>query len=289
MDRVDAIELFNAIQNGFMVVDTRPRHAYVAGHPAGAESADADDASWDRADDVRTLVVIVAAPPLPSDASVSIAPSGAASDGADSDAEWQRAVEVDAARCAARCGTRFGRPPARVCVCALSLDLHEFRDTFPFAVTVGDEPGDRGFYPSRIDAAPVWLGARMHAGDTDTLARLGIRTVVCVAHDADAADRAVFDVRAFRWEDTDAQAIAGDFGAVVAAVDAGLGGGHGVLVHCYQGKSRSAAAVAAWLVARRGMEPDAAHSHLQRMRSIVRMNDNFLRQLHAASPALGRM
>jgi protein-tyrosine phosphatase len=60
-------------------------------------------------------------------------------------------------------------------------------------------------------------------------------------------------------------------------------------VHCYQGKSRSAAAVAAWLVARRGMEPDAAHSHLQRMRSIVRMNDNFLRQLHAASPALGRM
>ncbi len=52
-----------------------------------------------------------------------------------------------------------------------------------------------------------------------------------------------------------------------------------VLVHCIQGKSRSATVVAAYMVRHAGWGPDAAVASLARARPIVQPNPGFLAQL----------
>ena len=65
----------------------------------------------------------------------------------------------------------------------------------------------------------------------------------------------------------------------VEFVDYALSGGGKVLVHCYAGVSRSATVVAAYLMAKRGMTPHEALTHMREKRPCVSPNTGFLRQL----------
>lgn len=134
-------------------------------------------------------------------------------------------------------------------------------------------------------AEGVWLGSAMHAERPLVLATLGIRRVVCVMDDpGGCAAGGPVPVRRWSWVDTPGFPIRRDLDDVVAAIaDGRRAGGGGVLVHCFQGKSRSAAAVLAWMAVAedRGADVDELHAELQRHRSIVQINDGFLDQLRA--------
>lgn len=86
-------------------------------------------------------------------------------------------------------------------------------------------------------------------------------------------------VHRFPWIDSSSFPIAADLDRVAATIEACRAAHGHVLIHCYHGKSRSAAAVAAWLIRYRGMDADAAHALLRRCRSIVQINDGFMAQL----------
>jgi len=60
------------------------------------------------------------------------------------------------------------------------------------------------------------------------------------------------------------------------------------LVHCQQGKSRSAAVIAGYLMARRGLSLSAAIERMQAVRRIARPNDNFMAQLRTFERATKR-
>ena len=71
------------------------------------------------------------------------------------------------------------------------------------------------------------------------------------------------------------------FATATAAIERGLGGG-GVLVHCMQGRSRSATLVAAFLVrSGRAATLDAAAQAIVAARPIVSPNAGFVARLRA--------
>ncbi|KAI0057983.1 phosphatases II, partial [Artomyces pyxidatus] len=65
-------------------------------------------------------------------------------------------------------------------------------------------------------------------------------------------------------------------------------GGGTVLVHCMWGKSRSAAFVMAYLMAKKGMSLEAAFGHVKERRSIIGPNEGFMRQLRVFEKKLRR-
>ena len=83
----------------------------------------------------------------------------------------------------------------------------------------------------------------------------------------------IFDVFSFNIAQYLPQCVEFIYGA--------LADGGKVLVHCYAGVSRSATAVAAYLMTKRGMSPDEALTHMRDRRPCVSPNPGFLRQLHA--------
>ena len=62
-------------------------------------------------------------------------------------------------------------------------------------------------------------------------------------------------------------------------VDAAVTRGEGVLVHCYAGRSRSAAIVIAWLMRRGGISLQAAWAQVSAVRPWIAPNEGFVRQL----------
>eukprot|EP00455_Lapot_gusevi_P038253 TRINITY_DN4285_c0_g1_i2.p2 TRINITY_DN4285_c0_g1~~TRINITY_DN4285_c0_g1_i2.p2 ORF type:complete len:195 (-),score=0.28 TRINITY_DN4285_c0_g1_i2:270-854(-) len=62
-------------------------------------------------------------------------------------------------------------------------------------------------------------------------------------------------------------------------IENGLASGYSVLVHCQQGVSRSATIVIAYLMKTKNWSLIEAYSHLRRIRSQVKPNEGFLRQL----------
>jgi len=60
------------------------------------------------------------------------------------------------------------------------------------------------------------------------------------------------------------------------------------LVHCQQGKSRSAAVIAGYLMARRGLSLTAAIERMQAVRRVAKPNDNFMSQLKTFERATKR-
>ena len=88
---------------------------------------------------------------------------------------------------------------------------------------------------------------------------------------------------AFNWVDDCLFPILGELPEAAARIEEGVARG-GVLVHCFQGASRSAAAVCAWLLWRhpeRAPSVEAAHAWLRGCRPLVGMNAGFCAQLEA--------
>lgn len=280
-------DVYNALQNGHLVVDGRDAASFAAGHAAGAQAGSADVTEWESPDDPRVAVIY--------------GPSVAAD------------TEILA---------KVRRKLPRAVIRACEGDFAKFAAAYPAAVAAGDEPGASGVLPASI-VPGLWLGSAYHAERADVFTALGLGAVVSMMDDPGGArgqpHAAGLAVHEFPWVDSCSFSIVDTLPAVVEAIDgcvnraasaaagaaaagasaaagttepsgsggSGSGGSGGVLVHCYHGKSRSAAAVAAWLIARRGMDADAAHAYLQAARTAVTINDGFLQQLrefHASLP-----
>lgn len=259
---ISAADVYNASMNGWFVVDARPVSEVAAGSVAGAEHVDVRP--WELPDDPRHAAVLVSE----GDASALAAALG-------------RLAEYSAVQSVGVCSALFSAFAAR----------------FPFAVT-----GPGGGLVAGVEGMPcmpaaiaegLWLGAAMHAERPAVLAALGVRHVVCVMDDpGGCVPGGAVAVQRWPWVDSPLFRIMGDLDAVAAAIEAARRAG-GVLVHCFQGKSRSAAAVLAWMVAARGgggggggaASVDALHAELQGHRALVQVNDGFLEQLRAWAAA----
>ena len=75
--------------------------------------------------------------------------------------------------------------------------------------------------------------------------------------------------------------ISAHFDAAYKVIDEELSGGHGVLIHCYRGVSRSATLTASYLMRKRGWSLQQTAEHMLQRRSIVDPNEGFVKQLRA--------
>jgi protein-tyrosine phosphatase len=82
-------------------------------------------------------------------------------------------------------------------------------------------------------------------------------------------------------EDEPEADISAHFDAAYKVIDEELSGGHGVLIHCYRGVSRSATLTASYLMRKRGWSLQQTAEHMLQRRSIVDPNEGFVKQLRA--------
>ncbi len=126
----------------------------------------------------------------------------------------------------------------------------------------------------------IWLGGSDSAADIERLKRLGITHILNVAQDLPEQAS---------WRDgfthhhvglRDASNHPSLYYAAEEVLSAIVDGGHKVVVHCHEGRSRSAFIVALWMQYR-GMYPDTlqAEAFLKTKRSCVSINDAHRRSL----------
>lgn len=243
--------LYNASQNGILIVDARPAAAFAADRVVGAQHLDAP--RWEFPDDPRAAIVY-----------------------SEEVLSEERIAEV-----AARIGQRLA---ATKQLQVVDAPFSAFAAAFPFVCEGRPEFAGGIFLPHSV-ADGVWIGSALHGSDPAVLRAVGVKHVVRVLDDPVPLPGAGFTVTEFRWIDSSGFRILDDLPAAVTAIEAGRVAG-GVLVHCYHGKSRSASAVAAWLMhSQPGLGADAAHALVQAARPIVAINEGFLAQLRSYKAA----
>ncbi|KXS12130.1 phosphatases II [Gonapodya prolifera JEL478] len=243
--------VFNALQNENLVVDGRSFESYVSSHAVGAQSVWNED--WELPEDRNTAIVY-------------------------GEAEGERKAAEALVK------ERFpGIPDVRHWI----GPFKDFETAYPAAVVTGSEAGYADILPAHIDDH-LWLGSALHAESPAVFQKLDISTVVCVMDDPGGARGKEYASRAnwrdWPWVDKASFNLRGSLPDVIDAIDIGVlqareTGRGGVLVHCYQGKSRSAAAVVGWLIAKRGMSLQDAIQLVTDSRKAVAINEGFLRQL----------
>ncbi|KAG5189121.1 MAP kinase phosphatase with leucine-rich repeats protein 1-like protein [Tribonema minus] len=132
--------------------------------------------------------------------------------------------------------------------------------------------------PARV-VANVYIGSIHAAFNQDGLAQRGI------THVLNASGLPATFPRAFTYFNVDIRdredaAILGALGATAVFIDAGVEKG-GVLVHCAGGRSRSAAIIAGYLMAKHAYTFDRALEALRVVRPVVAINKGFEQQLRA--------
>lgn len=132
----------------------------------------------------------------------------------------------------------------------------------------------------------LFVGSAMAASDLTALKQRGIDAVLSVGTKFDesmytGAQHIVRAHRVVRAKDLPEQNLIQFMNASNAWLQEQLARPESrVLVHCQQGKSRSASIVAAYLIATHGLSVDAAVATLKARRPIVAPNRGFLEQLH---------
>ncbi len=132
----------------------------------------------------------------------------------------------------------------------------------------------------------VFVGSAMAASDLTALKRRGIDAVLSVGTKFDErmyvdAAHIVKAHRVVRAKDLPEQNLIQFMNASNAWLREQLARPEArVLVHCQQGKSRSASIAVAYLVAQHGFSVDAALATLKARRPLVSPNRGFLEQLH---------
>eukprot|EP00698_Gefionella_okellyi_P002967 TRINITY_DN12806_c0_g1_i1.p1 TRINITY_DN12806_c0_g1~~TRINITY_DN12806_c0_g1_i1.p1 ORF type:complete len:284 (+),score=46.97 TRINITY_DN12806_c0_g1_i1:148-999(+) len=132
----------------------------------------------------------------------------------------------------------------------------------------------------------LWLGDLYDAHNVESLRALDIRHILTVVIGVRPSYPTQFQYKQIEVLDTVHQDIQQHFNATNEWLDAILDDkdAGGVLVHCMQGKSRSASVVAAYLMHKNGWSADEALEYVKKARPIVNPNTFFRQQLGTYIP-----
>jgi len=150
--------------------------------------------------------------------------------------------------------------------------------------------------PSEILAAANGLGGVFHGGskcltDRKELAKNDIKLIVQTAYGMDfcirnykgvkqGLEESGIQVLELNWQDAEEQVLVEDqLVGALEAMEMTRTAGHGVLVNCMQGKSRSASVVVAYIAAKDNMKIDKALALVKRQRQTAQPNNSFMAQL----------
>jgi hypothetical protein len=158
-----------------------------------------------------------------------------------------------------------------------------FCAAFPWVLVDAEAPAAyTGPFPNSMGDG-VFLGSAWHAENPACISTCGFGAVVnCMGRGGcppEVAAALGVSTTGFSWEDSEDCPILPDLPAAVAAIEAGRGQRAGVFVHCMVGMSRSAAAVCAWWLWKRGGEVATVHAAVKAHRCIVNVNAGFRQQL----------
>ncbi|KAI0630993.1 hypothetical protein C8Q77DRAFT_1130528 [Trametes polyzona] len=124
----------------------------------------------------------------------------------------------------------------------------------------------------------LWVGDLPSALDTERLKAHNIRSVLTAMRGRVSISE-TFIRHQINIDDTNTSDILQHFVPAITFIQAELDNGHGVLVHCQAGMSRSVSIVAAYLMVSQGLDPEGALDAIRKVRPDVQPNDGFMRQL----------
>ncbi|KAH9849816.1 hypothetical protein C2E23DRAFT_350969 [Lenzites betulinus] len=124
----------------------------------------------------------------------------------------------------------------------------------------------------------LWVGDLPSALDTERLRGHQIRSVLTAMRGRVSINE-TFVRHQINIDDTNSSDILQHFVPAITFIQAELDKGHGVLVHCQAGMSRSVSIAAAYLMVSQGLDPEAALEVIRKVRPDVQPNDGFMRQL----------
>jgi len=125
----------------------------------------------------------------------------------------------------------------------------------------------------------VVLGGFAQSQDGDGLMKSGVTHVLNCAKELPNCFPSTLKYLKLDLRDSSSERLRGVYEEAFTFIDECQKSGGICLVHCQQGKSRSAAILCAYLVARRGLSVDQALKRLQDARPIVQPNESFMLQL----------
>eukprot|EP00252_Welwitschia_mirabilis_P019250 TRINITY_DN4401_c0_g1_i3.p1 TRINITY_DN4401_c0_g1~~TRINITY_DN4401_c0_g1_i3.p1 ORF type:complete len:773 (+),score=116.13 TRINITY_DN4401_c0_g1_i3:264-2582(+) len=136
--------------------------------------------------------------------------------------------------------------------------------------------------PSRVTNS-LYIGGALAASSIHTLQYLGISHILCLCPNElgqfDTQYTDLFEYRNFAIYDTDDANISSLFEAALEYIDSVENNEGKILVHCFEGKSRSATVVLAYLMLRKNYTLQEAWTHLKRVHRRAQPNDGFMRTL----------
>lgn len=124
----------------------------------------------------------------------------------------------------------------------------------------------------------LWLGGISALRNVEELKFCGIRSVLSVLRGSVTVHPTFRSVQ-IPLDDVEEEDILSHLVPAISFISAEIEKGHGVLVHCHGGISRSATIVAAYLMYSQGMTTEAALELIRKSRPAVSPNEGFLKQL----------
>lgn len=141
-----------------------------------------------------------------------------------------------------------------------------------------------------VEVTPgVYVGSVGAAKNVDGLRALGVTHVLCVCNGMPAggfAERGTFVHRSIEIRDSVDADIAEHFETTREFIRDALARGGRVLVHCFQGRSRSVAVCAMFMMCERGMTLEEAMTAIRAVRPRAMPNSGFMRALEALDARL---
>ncbi|KAK8941424.1 Dual specificity protein phosphatase PHS1 [Platanthera zijinensis] len=136
--------------------------------------------------------------------------------------------------------------------------------------------------PSRV-MDNLFIGGALAARSVHTLQYLGITHILCFCLDEigqlDSQHLELFEYKNFSISDTDEEDISSLFEEACDFIDTAAHSGGKVLVHCFEGKSRSATVVIAYLMLRKGHTLSESWNMLKKVHRRAQPNDGFAKTL----------
>jgi len=145
---------------------------------------------------------------------------------------------------------------------------------------------------SNLLSGKLFISGEEAAVNYAALSQLGISRVLVCTQRRSAASLSLDEICnvehcLVKLDDSEYEHLTPKLPRCLEFIFSGLSAGHGVLVHCHAGKSRSAAVVVAWLMLICGMKYDEALAHVRQTHPVACPNKGFemeLKEMEASIP-----